>query len=79
VDFDYAYGLHSNGIRLAIFAEDRVGYREWTRRRGRLDTIHALDDKYDHDIDVLVSQKNGAIILRGGGLSFSVVACNPSG
>jgi hypothetical protein len=55
VDFDYGYCLHSNGTRLAIFAEGRIGYREWARRSGRLDTIHGLDDKYDHDIDVLVS------------------------
>jgi hypothetical protein len=54
-DFDYAYALHSNGTRLATFAEGRVGYREWARRSGRLDTIHALDDKYDHDVDELLS------------------------
>ena len=30
-----------------------MGYREWDRRRGY---IHSLDDRYDHDIDGLVSQ-----------------------
>jgi hypothetical protein len=54
-DHDYAYCLHSNGTRLATFAEGRIGYREWARRSGRLDYIHALDDKYDHDIDQFVS------------------------
>jgi hypothetical protein len=55
VDFDYAYCLHSNGTRLATFAEGWIGYREWARRSGRLEYIHALDDKYDHDVDQVVS------------------------
>jgi hypothetical protein len=54
-DFDYPYALHSNGTRVATFAEGRIGYREWARRCGRLDTIHALDDRYEHDIDELLS------------------------
>jgi hypothetical protein len=54
-DHDYPYALHSNGTRLATFAEGRIGYREWARRCGRLDTIHALDDRYEHDIDELLS------------------------
>ena len=54
-DFDYAYALHSNGTWLAAFAEGRIGYREWARRSGRLDYIHALDDKYDHDTDQFVN------------------------
>ena len=54
-DHDYAYALHSNGTRLATFAEGRVGYREWAMRSGRLDTIHAPDDRLDHDVDELVS------------------------
>jgi hypothetical protein len=53
-DFDYPYVLHSNGTRLATFAEGRIGYREWARRSGRLDTIHSLDDRYDHDLDQFV-------------------------
>jgi hypothetical protein len=53
VDCDYAYALHSNGCRVAIFHEGRVGYREWAIRRGY---IHSLDDKYDHDVDVLMSR-----------------------
>jgi hypothetical protein len=53
-DHDYAYALHNNGTRLATFAEGRVGYREWARRSGRLDYIHSVDDKYDHDEDELL-------------------------
>ena len=54
VDFDYPYALHSNGTRLATFGKGRIGLREWMRRTGRLDTIHAQDDRYDHDIDELM-------------------------
>jgi hypothetical protein len=39
----------------ASFAEDRIGYREWARRNGRLHDIHSLDDRYDHDIDELLA------------------------
>jgi hypothetical protein len=53
-DHDYAYALHNNGTRLATFAEGRIGYREWARRCGRLDYIHSVDDKYDHDEDELL-------------------------
>jgi hypothetical protein len=54
-DHDYAYALHSNGTRLATFAEGRIGYREWARRCGRLEYIHSLDDRYDKDVDELIS------------------------
>jgi len=40
---------------VASFAEVRVGYREWARRNGRLSDIHAIDDRYDHDIDELMA------------------------
>jgi hypothetical protein len=54
-DFDFSYGLYTADMvaRVARFAEGRMGYREWDRRRGY---IHSLDDRYDHDIDGLVSQ-----------------------
>jgi hypothetical protein len=35
--------------------EGRIGYREWARRSGRLENIHSLDDRYDHDIDELMA------------------------
>ena len=54
-DHDYPYCLNSNGTRLATFAEGRIGYREWARRSGRLDYIHSVDDRYDHDVDELMA------------------------
>jgi hypothetical protein len=27
-DFDFGYGLYSDGVRVASFAEGRIGYRE---------------------------------------------------
>jgi hypothetical protein len=53
-DFDFSYGVYANGRRVICFAEGRIGYREWARRNGRLGDIHALDDRYDHDIDELM-------------------------
>jgi hypothetical protein len=54
-DFDFGYGLYADGVRVASFAESRIGYREWARRIGRLEDIHSSDDRYDHDIDELMS------------------------
>jgi hypothetical protein len=53
-DFDYPYCLHTDGVKVATFGEGRIGYREWARRSGRLDYIHSLDDRYDHDLDQFV-------------------------
>ncbi len=36
-------------------AEGRIGYREWARRNGRLEEIHSLEDRYDHDVDELMA------------------------
>ncbi len=57
-DFDFSYGLYADGVRLATFAEGRIGYREWAMRSGRLsgDYIHSLDDKYEHDVDMAMSR-----------------------
>ena len=54
-DLEFSYGLYANGVKVASFAEGRIGYREWARRSGRLDGIHSLDDRYDHDIDELMA------------------------
>ena len=54
-DFDFSYALYADGVKVASFAEGRMGYREWARRSGRLDGIHSLDDRYDHDIDELMA------------------------
>ena len=31
--------------------EGRIGYRERTRRNGRLGHIHRVDDRYGHEVD----------------------------
>jgi hypothetical protein len=54
-DFDFSYGLFADGIKVASFAEGRIGYREWARRNGHLSEIHAIDDRYDHDVDELMA------------------------
>src|SRR5215211_5997547 len=53
-DHDFSYGLYTSDLaaRVARFADGRVGYREWARRRGY---IHSLDDRLDHDVDELLS------------------------
>ena len=54
-DVDFSYGLFADGVKVASFAEGRIGYREWARRSGRLEDIHSIDDRYDHDIDELMA------------------------
>ena len=44
-DLDFGYGLYVDGVRVASFAEGRIGYREWARRNGRLGDIHSIDDR----------------------------------
>ena len=56
-DFDFSYSLYTADLvaRVARFAEGRIGYREWARRSGRLEYIHSVDDRYDHDVDELMA------------------------
>jgi hypothetical protein len=54
-DFDFSYGLYAGGVKVASFAEGRIGYRDWALRSGRLEYIHSVDDRYDHDIDELMA------------------------
>jgi hypothetical protein len=54
-DFDFGNGLYAEGVRVACFAEGRIGYREWARRNGRLADIHSIDDRFDHDVDELMA------------------------
>ena len=56
-DFDFVYSLYTADMvaRVARFAEGRMGYREWARRSGRLEYIHSIDDRYDHDVDELMA------------------------
>ncbi len=55
-DFDFSYGLYTADMvaRVAWLAYGRAGYREWARRSGRLEYIHSIDDRYDHDVDELM-------------------------
>jgi len=54
-DFDFSFGVYTNGARVICFAEGQIGYREWARRNGKLGDIHSLDDRLDHDIDELMA------------------------
>ena len=54
-DFDFSHGLFADGIKVASFAKGRIGHREWARRNGRLADIHSIDDRFDHDIDELMT------------------------
>ena len=54
-DLDFSCGLFADCVKVASFAEGRMGYREWARRSGRLEDIHSIDDRYDHDIDELMA------------------------
>jgi hypothetical protein len=53
-DHDFSYGLYTSDLkaRVARFADGRVGYREWARRRGY---IHSVEDRLDHDVDELMA------------------------
>jgi hypothetical protein len=61
LDHDFSYGLYADDVKVASFADGRIGYREWARRAGRLlpqprsadEYIHSIDDRYDHDMDEL--------------------------
>src|ERR671914_3142645 len=59
-DLDFSYALYagdpSNGsptTRVASFREGRIGYREWATRSGRISP--SVEDRYDHDVDELLS------------------------
>ena len=55
-DFDFSYGVYANGRRVICFAEGRIGYRQWARRKRRLEDIHSsIDDRLDHDVDELMA------------------------
>jgi hypothetical protein len=58
-DQDLAYAFYagdpSNGSsrRVASFREDRIGYRLWATKTGRISP--SVEDRYDHDVDELMS------------------------
>jgi hypothetical protein len=49
------YGGPAERVRVTTFAEGWIGYLEWARRSGRLDEIHSIDDRYDHDVYELIA------------------------
>jgi hypothetical protein len=53
-DHDFSYSLYTADLAASVarFADRRVGFREWARRRGY---IHSLDDRLDHDVDELMA------------------------
>ncbi len=53
-DFDFSYGLYADGVRLATFAEGRIGYRMWATRTGRISP--SVEDRYDKDVDEVMSR-----------------------
>src|SRR5215207_4239002 len=60
LNLDFSYALYagdpSNGSstrRVASFREGRIGYREWARRRGRINP--SVEDRYDHDVKELMA------------------------
>jgi len=60
-DPDFAYALYAgdpsdgSSTRVASFREGRIGYREWARKNGRLNDIHSIEDRLDHDVDELLA------------------------
>jgi hypothetical protein len=59
-DLEFAYALYagdpskgSSTTRVASFREGRISYREWARRRDRINP--SLEDRLDHDVDELVA------------------------
>ena len=54
-DFDFSYALYADGVKVAWFTEGRMGYREGALRSGHLEYTHSIDERYDHDIDELMT------------------------
>jgi hypothetical protein len=54
-DFDFSYALYADAVKVASFVEGQIGYRESALRSGYLEYIHSIDDRYDHDIDELMT------------------------
>ena len=52
-DFEFGYGLYSEGVRVASFREGRIGYRLWATRTVR--TSPSVEDRYDHDVDEMMA------------------------
>jgi hypothetical protein len=44
--------MFADGVKVANFAEGRIGYRLWATRTGR--TSPSVEDRYDHDVDEMM-------------------------
>jgi len=51
-DFDFSYGLYTDGVGVASIGDGRAGYREWAMRTGRLSP--SVEDRFDHGVDELM-------------------------
>ena len=51
-DHNFSYGLYTDGVRVATFADGRIGYRMWAMRTGRISP--SVEDRYEHDVDELM-------------------------
>jgi hypothetical protein len=40
---------YADSVRVASFAKERAGYREWAMKTGRLSP--SLEDRFEHDVD----------------------------
>jgi hypothetical protein len=45
--------MFADGLKVAYFAEGRLGYRVWAARTGRISP--SVEDRYDHDVDELMT------------------------
>jgi hypothetical protein len=45
----FGSGPFADGVKVANFAEGRMGYRMWGLRTGRISP--SVGDRYDHDVD----------------------------
>ena len=51
--YDMTYCRCTDGVRVATLGEGRIGYREWATSTGRISP--SLEDRYDHDEDMLLA------------------------
>jgi hypothetical protein len=45
--------MFADGVKVANFAEGRIGYRLWATRTGRISP--SVEDRYDHNVDELMA------------------------
>jgi hypothetical protein len=45
--------MFADGVKVANFADGRMGYHLWATRTGRIS--RSVEDRYDHDVDELMA------------------------